>query len=322
MRVLAVIVGTIIGLTDFVDGYLARKHGTTVLGSLLDPVADKVFIVVCYTSYADLGGIPWWLAAVILSRELLVTVVRSSLELRGRRLPSSVAGKAKTWVQMLGIAFVVLVAAMSPAYLPALFAVPLGAALLAIAIVRIVAHRRFRPIEFAALVLIGFLIAAMFGPAAARVTVLGFVILITWYCAADYLTIAVPELLKPDPHRWLHWARLAAGGVLPIVALAAIGPGLLPAFSIIILLSSDMARGALDNFFAHRGITDFSWAASLWAEIALLVAAMLIPALGTVLSTVAMLIAITETVRCLARHLRAPARAAAPSAIPAPADRP
>ena len=193
MRVLAVIVGTIIGLTDFVDGYLARKHGTTVLGSLLDPVADKVFIVVCYTSYADLGGIPWWLAAVILSRELLVTVLRSSLELRGRRLPSSVAGKAKTWVQMLGIAFVVLVAAMNPAYLPALFAVPLGAALLAIAIVRIVAHRRFRPIEFAALVLVGFLTAALFGPAAARVTVLGFVILITWYSAADYLTVAVPR---------------------------------------------------------------------------------------------------------------------------------
>jgi cardiolipin synthase (CMP-forming) len=322
MRVLAVIVGTVIGLTDFVDGHLARKHGTTVLGSLLDPVADKVFIVVCYATYADLGGISWWIAAAILSRELLVTVLRSSLELRGRRLPSSVAGKAKTWVQMLGIGFVVLVSVMKPTYLPLLFAVPLGAALLTIALLRVIAHRRFRPIEFAALVLIGFLTAALIGPIAARVTVLGFVILITWYSAADYLTVGVPELLKPDPQRWIHWARLIAGGLMPVVALAGIGPGQLPAIPIIILLSCDMARGALDNFFAHRGIADFSWTVSLWAEVALLAAAMLSPGFGNVLTTVAMLVAITETIRTLARHLRSPSRPPAPAAIPVQADRP
>ena len=108
MRIIAVILGTLIGLTDTVDGYLARKHGVTVLGSLLDPVADKVFIVVSYGICADRGLIPWWVAAAILSRELGVTVLRSSLELRGRRLPSTNVAKAKTWVQMLGIGFVVL----------------------------------------------------------------------------------------------------------------------------------------------------------------------------------------------------------------------
>src|SRR3954465_15757133 len=86
-RIIAVILGTLIGLTDTVDGYLARKHGPTVLGSLLDPVADKIFIVVCYGCFADRGGISWLLAAAIFSRELLVTVLRSSLELNGRRLP-------------------------------------------------------------------------------------------------------------------------------------------------------------------------------------------------------------------------------------------
>ena len=84
LRIIGAIVGTLIGLTDFVDGYLARKYGSTVLGSLLDPVADKVFIVVCYACYADRGSMPWWIAAAVLSRELLVTVLRSSLELRGR----------------------------------------------------------------------------------------------------------------------------------------------------------------------------------------------------------------------------------------------
>ena len=58
MRIVAVILGTLIGLTDTVDGYLARKYGVTVLGSLLDPVADKVFIVVCYGVCADMGHHP------------------------------------------------------------------------------------------------------------------------------------------------------------------------------------------------------------------------------------------------------------------------
>jgi phosphatidylglycerophosphate synthase len=65
-RIMAVILGTLIGLTDTVDGYLARKYGVTVLGSLLDPVADKVFIVVCYGVCADQGVIPWWVAAAII----------------------------------------------------------------------------------------------------------------------------------------------------------------------------------------------------------------------------------------------------------------
>ena len=48
-QVWAVILGTLIGCTDFVDGYLARKYGTTKLGGLMDPIADKVFTAVVFT---------------------------------------------------------------------------------------------------------------------------------------------------------------------------------------------------------------------------------------------------------------------------------
>src|SRR6478609_4254749 len=149
-RIAAVILGTLIGLTDTVDGYLARKYGVTVLGSLLDPVADKVFIVVCYGVCADRGIIPWWVAAAILARELGVTVLRSSLELRGRRLPSTNAAKAKTWVQMMGIGFVVLIPIMpGQTALALLFAVPMAGGLIALAIVASIRRRRYRPLEFA-----------------------------------------------------------------------------------------------------------------------------------------------------------------------------
>jgi CDP-diacylglycerol--glycerol-3-phosphate 3-phosphatidyltransferase len=322
-RIIAVILGTLIGLTDTVDGYLARKYGVTVLGSLLDPVADKVFIVVCYGVCSDLGVIPWWVAAAILSRELGVTVLRSSLELRGIRLPSTNAAKAKTWVQMLGIGFVVLspiVAARG--YLVLLFGIPLGAALITMLILRLTPRRRFRPIEFAAIVLIGFLTAAILGgPSVTRVTVLSFVVAMTWYSALDYLVVGARELVKPDSLRALHLVRLVAGFTMPILAMVALGTTGLSATPLVILLSVDMARGALDNYAANRRITDFSWAASLWVEIALLGGALASPRFGPVLIVFAAAIGVIETLRSLARYLRAPATAPRPAAVAAPLKR-
>jgi len=322
LRIVAVILGTLVGLTDTVDGYLARKYGVTVLGSLLDPVADKVFTVVCYGVCADLGIIPWWVAAAILARELGVTVLRSSLELRGRRLPSTNAAKAKTWVQMLGIGFVVL----SPIFgqrgnLELLFGVPLAGALITMLILRLTPRRRFRPIEFAATVLIGFLIAAVLGgPLATRITVLAFVIAMTWYSALDYIVVGFRELVRPDPFRGLHWTRLVAGFALPIVAMVALGTTRLPTTPLIVLLSVDMARGALDNYAANRRVVDFSWAASLWAEIALLAGALVIAPIGTVLTMLAAALGVIETLRALVRYLRAPATTDAqrPAVLAAP----
>ena len=73
----ALIAGTLIGCTDWVDGMLARKYGPTVLGGLLDPIADKVFIAFAYTPFADprIGGlsggslVPWWACALMFSSD-------------------------------------------------------------------------------------------------------------------------------------------------------------------------------------------------------------------------------------------------------------
>src|SRR5437868_7534907 len=60
-QVAALIFMTVVGCTDFVDGWLARKYGPTVLGGLMDPIADKVFIVVIFLPFIDLGWLPPWL---------------------------------------------------------------------------------------------------------------------------------------------------------------------------------------------------------------------------------------------------------------------
>jgi hypothetical protein len=226
---------------------------------------------------------------------------------------------------MLGIGFVVLspiVAARG--YLVTLFAVPLAAAVLTMVILRLTPRRRFRPIEFAATVLVGFLTAAVLGgPIVTRATVLAFVVAMTWYSALDYVVIGFRELLRPDPFRALHGLRLVAGFAMPIVAMIAVGTTGLSATPLILLLSVDMARGALDNYAANRRITDFSWAVSLWLEIALLGVALASVRLGGLLTIFATAIGVIETLRSLARYLRAPASTARPAiAQPAALKRP
>src|SRR5581483_5239584 len=73
----ALVFATLLGCTDFVDGYLARKHGPTVLGGLMDPIADKVFIAITFLPAVDLGWCPPWLVAALFAREFVVTAARS-----------------------------------------------------------------------------------------------------------------------------------------------------------------------------------------------------------------------------------------------------
>jgi CDP-diacylglycerol--glycerol-3-phosphate 3-phosphatidyltransferase len=320
-----VIIGTLIGLTDTVDGYLARKHGPTVLGSLLDPVADKIFIVVCYGCYADRGGIPWWIAAAIFSRELLVTVLRSSLELGGRRLPSSGIAKAKTWVQMIGFGLLVLIPILgSGRALILLFAGLCAFAWTVVAIGRLSGRPR-RGFEIAAVSISPFFAASFAGAAVERLLWLFAVVFITWYSALDYLKLGFGELARVRAHRAAHWLRLLAGALLPVVVMVGVATQRLPVVTLMILLSSDMARGALDNFAANQGIADFSWGISMWVELGLLATALAVPAGGAQLAVVATILAaavsVLETLRALVRYLRAPSpapRAAAPVPVPQP----
>jgi CDP-diacylglycerol--glycerol-3-phosphate 3-phosphatidyltransferase len=306
LRILGVVVGTLIGLTDFVDGYLARKQGVTVLGSLLDPVADKVFVVASYIPYADGGAIPWWAVAAIMSRELVVTVLRSSLELGGQRLPSSRLAKIKTWVQMVGLGLLVLIPILDRrGALPLLFAVPLALVLVAVVLVRFVTGRALSGLWFAAGVLAGLLATAMSAPAGvAEMLLLALIVAITWVSAWDYFVVGLPALWRVADHRVRHWLRVVGGALLPVLALGAMGAGVAPGVAVVVLLSAETARGAVDNYIAHRRIADFSWAATLWSEIALLVLAAAIPEVATQAAIAAAALASVTCLAVVAHQLR------------------
>jgi len=91
--------------TDQIDGWLARRHGrTTPLGSLLDPVADKVLVLTTLIMLVDLGVAPGWMVAAIVARELLVSGLRLAAVERGVVISARDLGKLKTWSQAVAAA--------------------------------------------------------------------------------------------------------------------------------------------------------------------------------------------------------------------------
>jgi CDP-diacylglycerol---glycerol-3-phosphate 3-phosphatidyltransferase len=108
--VLAAIVFALASLTDFVDGYLARARGSvTTFGKLMDPLADKLLVVAALVSLVSLHRLAAWVAMVIITRELAVTVLRLGASQAGVVVAASMFGKVKTCLQIAAILAIIAV---------------------------------------------------------------------------------------------------------------------------------------------------------------------------------------------------------------------
>ncbi len=88
--------------TDWFDGRLARRGGrTSPLGTLLDPIADKVLVLGALVMLVGLGVVPAWMVALIVVREVLITGLRQAAIERGVVLAARDLGKLKTWAQAI-----------------------------------------------------------------------------------------------------------------------------------------------------------------------------------------------------------------------------
>ena len=91
--------------TDWFDGRIARSRGrTSPLGSLLDPVADKILVLAVLVMLIGRDVVPAWMVAAIVVRELLVTGLRLAALERGVVLHARDLGKLKTWAQAVAAA--------------------------------------------------------------------------------------------------------------------------------------------------------------------------------------------------------------------------
>ena len=108
-EILGALIFAVASLTDWLDGYLARRtKQITGLGQWMDPLADKLLVTAAFVSLVYLGLAPAWMVVVILGREFFVTVLRSIAHARGHALPASPLGKVKMVAQVAAILILIL----------------------------------------------------------------------------------------------------------------------------------------------------------------------------------------------------------------------
>lgn len=130
-RYIATLIFIVAAITDYYDGKMARKLGVvTTLGKFLDPLADKLLIAAPFILFVQMREItvPAWMIVIIISREFIITGLRSIAASAGRVLPAQPAGKFKTTSQLVTI-ITILVFLSINSILEEYFGIPRGSML-------------------------------------------------------------------------------------------------------------------------------------------------------------------------------------------------
>lgn len=101
---LAALIFTLAAITDYLDGFFARRNGlVSNFGKAMDPLADKLLVSSSLIMMTSLGWIPAWMVCIIIGRELAVTGLRNVIAGRGEDVSASMLGKYKTGFQIAAI---------------------------------------------------------------------------------------------------------------------------------------------------------------------------------------------------------------------------
>jgi CDP-diacylglycerol--glycerol-3-phosphate 3-phosphatidyltransferase len=306
-RLTAVLLGIAVGLTDLLDGYLARKHGPTVLGGLMDPIADKVFVAASLLALGDLGWVPWWLVHAVLLREMLVTALRSSFEARRRTLRSTYLAKIKTWVQMLVIAVAAAFALLPLATMQRIILVTTIAAVLLALVVTVLLRRRWRGVW----IFVGFFVAGcavLFGLGARPLLMALYltVAAITWGTALDYVAVAWKELFRARDLHALDVVRVVGAITIPVLSTFALAELGVMKWALMLLIGAEMFLGGLDNLLAHHDASApaWSWGVRTLGASAFLAAALIWPSLAAPFILAALAVTLAGTLVAFWRNRR------------------
>ena len=107
--ILGAFVFGVASLTDFLDGYLARRSGQiTKFGIIMDPIADKFLIITALVVLVDMNWLSSWIAIIIIVREFLVTTLRVVALSKDIIIQAEIGGKLKMTTQITGIICLIL----------------------------------------------------------------------------------------------------------------------------------------------------------------------------------------------------------------------
>lgn len=101
---IAVVLFSIASITDWLDGYIARRQNlVSMTGKFLDPLADKLLVMTALVMLIPLGRLPAWIVILLVAREMTITGLRAMAATEGMIIAAGTGGKFKTAFQMAGI---------------------------------------------------------------------------------------------------------------------------------------------------------------------------------------------------------------------------
>jgi CDP-diacylglycerol--glycerol-3-phosphate 3-phosphatidyltransferase len=293
----ALIAGTLIGCTDWVDGLLARKYGPTVLGGLLDPIADKIFIAFAYTPFVDpkYGLVAWWAVALMFQREFFVTALRSAYEQRNLTLKTSYLAKVKTWTQMQGIGMMLLFPLVdNQSFLTWLLIAGVASPMVAMVALWVIRRKIWRGAFVMSGSFVPILAFHLYGDMQLTVrAIMVMIVAITWISGLDYIFVGWKQLRGRGDFARADAVRIIGALALPLLAYKAlIGPA--PVWPIYLILAFELAVGGLDNLMSHhkRATKALAWGGRVLGVCVLLGAALVVPAYAAPLEILAALVSL------------------------------
>ncbi len=298
----ALIAGVIVGSTDWVDGMLARKYGPTVLGGLLDPIADKVFIAFAYIPFCDdIGGtslVPAWVVALMFTREFFITALRSAYEQRDLTLKTSYLAKVKTWTQMQGIG-VMLLFPLIPESKQHILVWFLGVLVVApLPLVAFLSWKR-KKLWRGGLIMAGS-VAPIFALAWHGDTELTLrwimiaVVGLTWISGIDYIVVGWKQLRGRGDFTKSDAVRLIGALALPALVFAVLVETAAPAWPVFTIMAFELSVGGLDNLLSHHKVATkaLAWGGRVLGVCALLGGALLLKEQATIFAAIAAVVSV------------------------------
>ncbi|MDP0493853.1 MAG: CDP-diacylglycerol--glycerol-3-phosphate 3-phosphatidyltransferase [Fusobacterium sp. JB021] len=108
-RIIALAIFAVASITDFFDGYLARKHNLiTDFGKIMDPLADKILVISALVVMVAIDYIPSWMSIIVIFREFLISGIRMVVAAKGEVIAAIKLGKYKTTSQMIVIMILIV----------------------------------------------------------------------------------------------------------------------------------------------------------------------------------------------------------------------
>ena len=254
-KLVALFLFAVLGFTDYFDGVLARRDGTTPFGTLFDPIADKIFITVIYIPFIQLGYIPLWTALLLFLREFLITEVRRLLSQKKMELRVTELAKSKTTIQMAGSAFILLVHLISNRLLAiAVFSLPVIFTLIIVARSLIrkgsVSQRPALALScFSYILLVRLFFTPQWSAFLFMMVILGF----TYASGIQYIMGSYSTWTGINGNPFLVFLRLINSFLIPMLALTMLYFVRNLSWMVILILSFDFASQGLDTWISTLG---------------------------------------------------------------------